>query len=165
MFNIENLKEHLAKPEVQEAIKKFKEHQEFLDELKNEYLAWFDSIGAERRNHYIQKVIKKYTSDSYKDRWYNRGIFPPEELYWWIYDYAYKYGKCWNPSTNEVGPGYAAKFVFDDWKVIRYDGQGSIVIISKITDEDIKRGPDTWAQSLLGKEYSDYYESLTDEFE
>ena len=148
-------------PEGQEFIKKQKEHQKFLEELKNEKLAWFDSIGSEKRSYYINKIIKKYKSDSYIKRWMNRGIFPPESLYWYIYDYAYKYGKCWRAIPDEVGPGYDSKFVFDEWKVLLYNGQGSIVIIEPLTEEDKKRGPDEYSQRLLGH---DYYETLTEEF-
>jgi hypothetical protein len=33
-------------------------------------------------NSFIEKVILKYESEKYVKRWYNRGIEPPEELYW-----------------------------------------------------------------------------------
>jgi hypothetical protein len=151
-------------PQGQELIKQEKKHQEFLDNLKNDRLLWFYSIGPEKRSHYINKIIKKYKSDSYVKRWMDRGIFPPENLFFDIYDYAYKYGKCWRPVANEVGPGYDSKFVFDDWKVLLYNGQGSIVIIEPLTDEDREKGPDEYSQRLLGHEYSNYYETLTDEF-
>ncbi len=52
-------------PEGQELIKQEKKHQEFLDNLKNDRLEWFNSIGPEKRSHYINKIIKKYKSDSY----------------------------------------------------------------------------------------------------
>ena len=109
--------------------------------------------------------MNKYNSDAYKDRWYNRGIFPPEDLYWFIYDYAYKYGKCWNCISEEAGPGFNYKFVFDDWKVLEYDGQGSVVIIDKVTPEDLEKGPNKLAQKFLGHEYDyKYFETLTEEF-
>lgn len=162
---LEKFKKFLDSEEGKALIEEAKKSQEKYNKLKNDRLEWFNSIGEEKRNKYIQKVIDKYTSKEYKDRWYSRGMFPQEELYWWIYDYAYKYGRCWHAIPDEVGPGFTYKFVFDNWKVLLYNGQGSIVIISKVTDEDIKRGPDEWAQYCLGHEYEkEYYENLTDEF-
>lgn len=161
----EKFKKFIESPEGQEYFKKVKAQKEWEDSWKKEKLSWFNSIGPEKRSYYIQKVIDKYSSESYKDRWYNRGCFPPEELYFWLFDYAYEYGKCWRALSEEVGPGYDSKFVFDDWKVILYNGQGSIVRISHVTDEDIKKGPDSYSQQWLGHEYDrDYYNTLSEEF-
>lgn len=151
-------------------IEEYRKKIEHDNYLKNYYLEWFHSIGPERRERIINKIIEKYNSNSYKDRWYNRGIYPPQDLYFSIYDYAYKYGKCWNCIKDEVGPGFDKKFNFDNWKILLYNGQGSIVIIQKMTDEDWKAGYNSWAQQCLGHEYDynfdnkDYFETLTDEF-
>lgn len=149
------IKEYFDSTEGQEHLKKIKERYEWLDKWKEEKLAWFNSIGPEKRAYYIQRVIDKYNSKSYKDRWYNKGCFPEEELYFWIFDYAYKYGKCWHAISNEVGPGYDSKFRFDNWIVILYNGQGSVVIVRPVTEEDIKKGPDEWSQRWLGHEYEE----------
>lgn len=164
---IEELKKKLDDPKYQEIIRKNLEHNKFLTELKDEQLEWFDSIGPERRARYIQKVIDKYKSKKYKDRWFFRSTFPPQPLFDYIYDYAYKYGKCWNAIPEEAGPGFDKKFVFDNWKVLLYTGQGYMIFIDKVTDEDIKAGPDKLGQKWLGHEYDDhlYYETLTKEFE
>jgi len=139
----------------QELIKRWQKEQEFLDKWKNNYLEWFNNIGTEKRSYYIQKVIDKYNSKAYTKKWYDRGYFPPEELYFWIYDYAYKYGKCWHAIADEVGPGYDSKFRFDDWIVILYNGQGSKVIVRPVTEEDIEKGVDEWSQRWLGHEYDE----------
>lgn len=151
----DKFKEFLESPQGQEMINRWQKEQEFLDKWKNNYLEWFNSIGPEKRAYYIQKVIDKYSSDAYQDRWYKQGCFPPEELYFWIYDYAYKYGKCWHAIADEVGPGYDSKFRFDNWIVILYNGQGSVVIVRPVTEEDIKKGPDEWSQRWLGHEYEE----------
>ena len=70
-----------------------------------------------------------------------------------IYDYAYEYGKCWNAIYEEAISGFDHKFVFDDWKIVLYTGQGSVIRIDKVTEEDLKKGPDEWAQRCLGHEY------------
>ncbi len=161
----EKLKEYFESEQGKKEMEEYRKHQDFLQSLKDYYLSWFDSIGSERRAHYIQKVIDKYKSKEYQDRWYNRGCFPQEELFWYIFDYAYKYGKCWRALSEEVGPGYDSKFVFDNWKVLLYNGQGSIIEISPLTEEDKIKGPDEWAQRCLGHEYDyKYFETLTDEF-
>ncbi len=155
MEEVNKFTKFLESPEGQKYIEETRRYYAWLDKWKEKKLAWFDSIGPERRSHYIQKVIDKYSSKSYKDRWYNKGCFPEEELYFWIFDYAYKYGKCWRALSEEVGPGYDSKFVFDNWKVILYNVQGSIVYIKPVTDADIERGPDEYAQHWLGHEYDE----------
>ena len=163
----QKIKEYFESEEGKREVEKFFKHKEFTDSLRNHYLSWFDSIGPERRAHYINKIINKYKSDSYIKRWMDRGCFPQESLYWDIYDYAYKYGKCWNAIAEEVGPGFDSKFVFDDWKVLLYNGQGSIIKILPLTEEDRKRGPDELAQRFLGHEYDYedmYFATLDDEF-
>lgn len=162
---VELLKKYLESEEGKRELEKYINREDFLDSLKDKYLNWFNSIGPERRSHYINKVINKYNSKEYQNRWYNKGCFPEEELYWLIYDYAYKYGKCWNAIKEEAGPGFDKKFVFDDWKVILYSGQGFIIKILPLTEEDRKRGPNELEQRFLGHEYDDeYYKTLTKEF-
>lgn len=167
----EQLKEYFESEKGKKEIEEYKKHQDFLQSRKDYYLSWFDSIGPEKRAYYIQKVIDKYESKEYKDRWYNRGYFPPENLFWYIFDYAYKYGKCWRTLSEEVGPGFDSKFVFDNWKVLLYIGQGSIVKIYPLTEEDKIKGPDKWSQRCLSHEYDyeydyehEYFETLTNEF-
>ena len=56
----EKFKKFIESPEGQEYFKKVKAQQEWEDSWKNEKLSWFDSIGPEKRSHYIQKVINNY---------------------------------------------------------------------------------------------------------
>ncbi len=41
----------------------------------------------------IIKVLERYNSKKYKDRWYNRGFEPPENLLNFLYDYAFENGE------------------------------------------------------------------------
>ena len=67
-------------------IKENKEN-EHVERLHTKVLNGFDlSI-------FIQKVQKLYKSDKYKDRWFSRGIEPPQDLYFLLFKYAIKYGK------------------------------------------------------------------------
>ena len=89
----EQLKEYFESEKGKKEIEEYKKHQDFLQSRKDQYLSWFDSIGPEKRAYYIQKVIDKYESKEYKDRWYSRGYFPQENLFWYIFDYAYYAGE------------------------------------------------------------------------
>lgn len=85
----------------------------------------------------VEKIIKKYESDSYRDFWWKKGFEPPESLYFFLFDYAAKYGvivdenspiehqKCANVFTS--GIYYLDGYVFN-----KMNGQGTCVLINKI---------------------------------
>lgn len=66
---------------------KEKKENEHVERLHTKVLNGFDL------SLFIQKVQTLYKSDKYKDRWFSRGIEPPEDLYFLLFKYAIKYGK------------------------------------------------------------------------
>ncbi len=84
---------------------------------------------------FIKKVINKYNSKEYKDRWYKRGIEPMEDLYWFLYDYATIYGREANGKEYDE---YAHMFtsnmfiIEEGYAFMRVDGQGSHIDVFKI---------------------------------
>jgi len=44
----------------------------------------------------VEKCIAKYSSNEYRNKWYNLGIEPPESLYFFLYEYAERYGNLCN---------------------------------------------------------------------
>lgn len=93
----------------------------------------------DRNNNFstiLQKTIVKYGSKKYRDGWYNRGIEPPENLFWIFYRYAEKYGrKC----TEDEWEKYANMFTYEMFFVHGYyiseiRGQGSFIKIVKDGD-------------------------------
>jgi hypothetical protein len=115
---------------------------------------WFDKINNEKAiynsqlerafkryglniSSVVEKIINKYESDKYRDFWWNKGFEPPESLYFFLYDYAAKYGSlvdenspieqqnCGNEFSSDLY--YLDNFVFN-----KMYGQGSCVLIHKI---------------------------------
>lgn len=57
-------------------------------------------------NSIIGKIVERYESEEYKERWYRRGIEPPDDLYWFLFEYASLYGReCseaeWRKHSND----------------------------------------------------------------
>jgi hypothetical protein len=85
----------------------------------------------------VEKIITKYNSDKYRDFWWNKGFEPPEDLYFFLFDYAAKYGvevdenspeeqqKCINMFTSEI-------YYLDGYVFNKMNGQGTCVLVEKI---------------------------------
>ena len=101
-------------------------------QIKNAHVELFHKLSKEERDNFIKKTITKYNSDDYINRWYNRGIFPPQDLYSLFFDYGEKYGipqETDNPFGN-------SKFLFDDkWIVEIMFGQGTVISILEKDNE------------------------------
>lgn len=82
---------------------------------------------------FVEKVLTKYATNKYKDRWYSRGIEPPETLTWFLFNYAEKYGrKCTIKEWKQYGNQFSsALFFYGDYYFNRMDGQGSFIKIIK----------------------------------
>ena len=81
----------------------------------------------------IQKVIEKYNSDKYIDSWYKRGIEPPKSLFWFLLEYAEKYGReCEEQEWKQYGNMFTSSLFFiDGYYFNRMDGQGSVIQVKK----------------------------------
>jgi hypothetical protein len=85
----------------------------------------------------VEKIITKYDSDKYRDFWWNKHREPPEDLYFFLYDYATKYGvivdenspieqqNCGNMFTSEL-------YYLDGYVFNKMNGQGTCVLIEKV---------------------------------
>lgn len=135
---LQKLKDLLDSEEGQKSI------QEWVNKINNESLIKESQlerfhISKHTRDRFvfdllIKKLIHKYDSDKYRDKWWKLGYEPPENLYWFIFHYAEKYGK---ELTDEEYELYGNMFVTSGYKILNYafvrmDGQGSVVKITKI---------------------------------
>ena len=82
----------------------------------------------------IDHMLKWYNSDTYRDREYDKGDQPREELLWVLFGVAETHGE---ECTDEEVDLYANTFTRSIYKLGSYviqimDGQGSIVAIDKI---------------------------------
>lgn len=84
-------------------------------------------------DYFIDKVITKYKSKKYKDRWYNRGLIPPEDLLYFLFEYSKKYGReCNDDEWNKYGNIFSSDLLFcDGYYFNKMNGQGSIIKIIK----------------------------------
>ncbi len=83
----------------------------------------------------IEEIINKYHSDKYVNRWYNRNIEPPEDLYWFLFEYAKKYGEEIEESEHYnmfTDKGYQ----IGNWLIQQINGQGSFILIHKLENEE-----------------------------
>ena len=82
----------------------------------------------------IDHMLKWYNSDTYRDREYDKGYQPREELLWVLFGVAENHGE---ECTDEEVDLYANTFTRSIYKLGSYaiqimDGQGSIIAIDKI---------------------------------
>ena len=80
-----------------------------------------------------EKAIEKYNSSEYRDRWYNRGIVPPEDLLFFLFDYAKKYGReCSEEEWIKHGNSFSSGLFFcNGYYFNMMNGQGSAIIVTK----------------------------------
>ena len=136
----ERMQQWFDSEEGKKEIEKYVERQKLDKERNERWYGYFHNIGKDIRNEFIEKVIRKYNSDEYYNRYIKRGLMPEEMLYSFIYGYAKEYGKEWNFTYDEAGPGADSKYVFDDWTVLVYVGQGCKIIVRKTNADDMKAG-------------------------
>lgn len=66
----------------------------------------FQNVGAHAFRELVDKILKKYDSKQYVDRWYGRGMEPPKDLLWYLEGVAETYGRKtneeeWDEMVNE----------------------------------------------------------------
>lgn len=133
---LERWKEWLNSEEGERQTKEFFENIEREEVLLENQMERFQKKVGNRFFEIVKKVEEKYESDKYKDRWYNRGVEPPEDLYWFLYKFAGKYGR---EATDEEYEKFGCTFtssmyVYENCVFERIDGQGSAIRIHELND-------------------------------
>lgn len=127
----DQLVEWFKSPEGKAEIARRVEENRQLTKVVNSQLKRFDNLPIKERTDFVKKVIKKYDSIEYKNRWYDKCIFPPCELFVFFFEYAKKYGVK-QKSHNVI---FAESYTFDSkWSVNLLYGQGTAIIISEIEE-------------------------------
>lgn len=127
---IEQLKAFLESEEGKDFVKEEQNKMLFHREHINKYVTKLYEIGSEKRNELFQKIKTKYDSDEYYHRWINRGIEPPEVLYDYILEYAFKYGKL--NTIEDAHFGYDSYIIDDTWIITCWYGQGTAYNFNKL---------------------------------
>jgi hypothetical protein len=131
---VEDLNKFLDSPEGQKKAEdyfgKIKQREIILDSQ----LDRFHSNYSNRLDELVEKVIEKYDSDKYRDHWYNRGSIPPEDLYFFLYKYAQKWGREATEEEYETIGNYftSGLYLVGNYSFNRMDGQGSCILVEKV---------------------------------
>ena len=125
----EELEKYLNSEEGKKSIERFAEKIENETKTKLNQLERFNSWG--NFNEFIEKVITKYSSNKYRDKWYNKGIEPPEELYWFLFEFVKYYGRECNENEwrKHANIFTSELYYYDNYIFNRMDGQGSVIKI------------------------------------
>lgn len=82
---------------------------------------------------FLEKVLAKYESDNYVNRYEKRNKQPKETLLWFLYHYALKYGRrCSEEEINLLSGEFTRDLVFCNGYIFHViGGQGSFIKIFK----------------------------------
>ena len=133
-MDIEKINAFLDSPEGQKSLEKFAEKLKREQEHKDR---WIDRMWGRIQSDIdgsIDHMLKWYNSDTYRDREYDKGYQPREELLWILFGVAETHGE---ECTDEEVDLYENTFTRSIYKLGSYaiqimDGQGSIIAIDKI---------------------------------
>jgi len=131
---IEKLMNFLDSPEGKKVM------QEFANKRESSKLILESQIEGLRKSGkfstLVESAIKKYNSDEYVNRWYKRGIEPPEDIFWFLFEYSKKWGReCWEDEWENIAGMFTTEFTFcEGYYFERLDGQGSAIKITKIDE-------------------------------
>ena len=131
MINLKKIDEWLDSEEGKKSIAEFAEKIEREERIKTNQLERLHKSG--KFLELTEKAIKKYNTDEYINSWYKRGIEPPESLFWFLFEYAEKYGReCEEEEWKQYGNMFTSSLFFiDGYYFNRMDGQGSVIKVMK----------------------------------
>lgn len=127
---IEQLKAFLDSEEGKTFVKEEQDRMLFHREHINKYVEKLFNMGPIMRDSLFSKIKTKYDSDEYYHRWIDRGIEPPEVLYDYILEYAFKYGKL--NTIEDAYFGYDSYIIDDTWVITCWYGQGTAYNFNKL---------------------------------
>lgn len=83
-----------------------------------------------------EKCITKYESDEYQNKCYDRGYEPPCDLYYFLHDYAAKYGReLTEEELNKYSNMFTCSIFYCEGYYFNFMiGQGSCVLVEKKID-------------------------------
>ncbi len=132
-LDLDKMKNFLDSEEGQKSLKEWAEKDARIDAIHNSQLERFKYKFGNKLSEFIVKVEQKYNSNKYRDSWYKRGIEPPESLYFFLCDYAEKYGRQANAKEWEkYGNTFTSELYYiDGFFFNKMNGQGTIVQVER----------------------------------
>lgn len=135
---LEQLKLLLSTPEgMQSAIDFFGKCNKDDEILDQQLIRFHDKLNLGLDfNLIVGSIITKHKSDIYKNRYHKRSQEPPESLFWFLFEYAKKYGRgCDDDEYEKYGNMFVSGMYFiNDFYIMCMNGQGSIILISEKID-------------------------------
>ena len=121
-MDLEKLKKQIDSLDMTDYINKIKKEQR----IAKYHVDKLSRYGSD----FINKVITKYDSDEYINRWCKRGIEPPEKLKFILLRVAEKYGI----ETEGTTPFTFSAYLYKGFRFEQLIGQGSAVNIYKLNN-------------------------------
>lgn len=113
------LSEWFDTPEGKASLQELRDKMDAEDRAKEFFANRVKSMSVEKQDEWMRKIIARYTSDKYIDRWYKHGIFPPCWLYDHIREFIFENGTEVG-ETEDGSPIYQ----YNHWKLDCLYGQG-----------------------------------------
>lgn len=103
----EQIKAFLNSPQAEDAIKQYNDHIEHCKKINEKYVKKFNDFSKEKKIEILNKLMNKYNSNEYQDRYYNKGQYPTFNLYDRLEEWCANYN-CpkvlqLNPEDNWIG--------------------------------------------------------------
>ena len=128
---LRKLKERMESPEGQEAMRKWAEKIKADQDRLDKRIDRFHLIYKDRLDEVMVTLMDKYESKAYRDKEYKLGYEPREKLYWFMFEYARKYGKeCTDKKYLNQFTGMA--YYLGSYVIQVMYGQGSAILIQEI---------------------------------
>jgi len=130
-MELQKLRDWLNSEKGKKSITDYAEKINKKEEIITKQLERFNRLG--NFEQFTEKVIAKYNSDKYRDSWYGRGIEPPEDLFWFLFNYAEKYGReCNEEEWEQYGNVFSSALFFcNGYYFNKMDGQGTVIKVIK----------------------------------
>jgi hypothetical protein len=132
MIDLDKIKKWMDSQEGEEF---FKEYAEKLDKEENIWNYHLEKINKiDNFESFVESVIKKYGSEKYRRRWLDRGIEPPEDLTFLLFDYVEKYGReATEPEYEKYGNMFTVSMYFyKGYLFNKMYGQGTVINIGRV---------------------------------
>ena len=83
--------------------------------------------------NFVENTCEKYRNEKYRNYWFDRGVEPPDKLFWFLLDYVEKYGRVCNAEEfKQYGGDFTVQIYYHHgyyFEVLH--GQGSFINIFK----------------------------------
>jgi hypothetical protein len=138
-MNLDKLREHLESEDGKDWNDFISKNRE-INTIHESQLKRFHEKHSFEFRRIVELILNKYNSKEYGTKWYNLGIEPPENLLFFLYDYAEEYGRgCSDEEYIEYGNTFTAgMYYINGYYFNKMNGQGTVIKVMKSLVEERK---------------------------